>query len=50
MLQADDNPDVARTLKAAYQEMGDCLYFEMTNSEGHAVVYELPGKRLNWLW
>lgn len=40
---------VAAELRRAYPGMGKALFFEIAKNT-HAVVYELPQKRLNWLW
>ena len=34
---------------SSYLELGKCLYFDL-GSETHSVFYELPNKRLNWIW
>ena len=34
---------------SSYPELGKCLYFDL-GSETHSVFYELPNKRLNWIW
>ncbi|CAN6163572.1 unnamed protein product [Urochloa humidicola] len=36
-------------VRRAYPELGNCLYFDLAHKT-HAVLYELPGSRLNWLW
>lgn len=36
-------------IRRAYPELGNCLYFDLAHKT-HAVLYELPRKRLNWLW
>ncbi|GJN38747.1 hypothetical protein PR202_gb27816 [Eleusine coracana subsp. coracana] len=36
-------------VRSAYPELGNCLYFDLAHKT-HAVLYELPGSRLNWLW
>ncbi|KAG8094662.1 hypothetical protein GUJ93_ZPchr0012g19169 [Zizania palustris] len=33
----------------AYPELGNCLYFDLAYKT-HAVLYELPNNRLNWIW
>ena len=43
-------PDEAAAARAAYPELGGALYFELSDASTHAVLYELPGQRLNWLW
>lgn len=49
MLKADEQPDVAETVRQRYPDLGRCLYFDIAQGT-HAVVYELPKHRLNWLW
>ncbi|KAK9828478.1 hypothetical protein WJX72_000211 [[Myrmecia] bisecta] len=36
-------------VRAAYPGLGHTLYFELAQ-QTHAVLYELPRQRLNWLW
>lgn len=36
-------------IRRAYPEIGNCLYFDLAHKT-HAVLYELPRSRLNWLW
>jgi hypothetical protein len=36
-------------IRKAYPELGNCLYFDLSYKT-HAVLYELPGSRLNWVW
>ncbi|KAB8102973.1 hypothetical protein EE612_035129 [Oryza sativa] len=36
-------------IRRAYPELGNCLYFDLAHKT-HAVLYELPKNRLNWLW
>nr|GMD41346.1 Kynurenine 3-monooxygenase [Ipomoea batatas]GMD44325.1 Kynurenine 3-monooxygenase [Ipomoea batatas] len=36
-------------IKAAYPDLGRCLYFDM-GSGTHSVLYELLNKRMNWIW
>uniref|UniRef100_A0A0E0LD69 FAD-binding domain-containing protein n=1 Tax=Oryza punctata TaxID=4537 RepID=A0A0E0LD69_ORYPU len=36
-------------IRRAYPELGNCLYFDLAYKT-HAVLYELPKNRLNWLW
>ncbi|MQM17933.1 hypothetical protein Taro_050915 [Colocasia esculenta] len=36
-------------LRRAYQELGDCLYFDLAHKT-HCVLYELKHKRINWIW
>jgi hypothetical protein len=48
-MAADENSEVAAELRQAYPELGSALYFDIAKKT-HAVLYELPGQRLNWLW
>ena len=48
-MDADDNPDVVAQIHATYPEMGRALYFDI-EARSHAVLYTLPGQRLNWIW
>ncbi|KAJ4951869.1 hypothetical protein NE237_028701 [Protea cynaroides] len=45
----DENSDTIVGIRKAYPELGNCLYFDITNGT-HSVLYELPNKRMNWLW
>ncbi|KAF0903476.1 hypothetical protein E2562_027887 [Oryza meyeriana var. granulata] len=36
-------------IRRAYPELGNCLYFDLAYKT-HAVLYELPKNKLNWLW
>ncbi|KAL5224694.1 hypothetical protein ABZP36_011333 [Zizania latifolia] len=36
-------------IRKAYPELGNCLYFDLAYKT-HAVLYELPNNRLNWIW
>ena len=36
-------------IRSSYPELGKCLYFNL-GSETRSVFYELPNKRLNWIW
>ena len=36
-------------IRRAYPDLGKCLYFDLTTGS-HTVLFELPRKRLNWLW
>lgn len=48
-MQAAENPQVAEAVRQAYSGMGDTLYFDIAKGT-HAVLYELPEERFNWLW
>ncbi|XP_062097442.1 uncharacterized protein LOC133803417 [Humulus lupulus] len=45
----NENSDTIIGIRKAYPELGKCLYFEL-GSGTHAVIYELPQKKLNWVW
>lgn len=45
----EEAPDAAQAVRRAYRDLGKALYFDLAQ-ETHAVLYELPEKRLNWLW
>ncbi|KAL3146900.1 hypothetical protein ABBQ38_014872 [Trebouxia sp. C0009 RCD-2024] len=49
VMQVGENPEVAAAVRKAYAGMGDTLYFDIAKGT-HAVLYELPEERLNWLW
>lgn len=36
-------------VKEAYPDLGKCLYFDL-GRKTHAVLYELPNEKLNWIW
>ena len=42
-------PEAAQAARKAYPDLGSALYFDLAQ-DSHAVLYELPGQRLNWLW
>ncbi|CAN6220908.1 unnamed protein product [Urochloa humidicola] len=44
-----ESSDIMIGIRRAYPELGNCLYFDLAHKT-HAVLYELPGSRLNWLW
>ncbi|RRT71987.1 hypothetical protein B296_00005734 [Ensete ventricosum] len=44
-----ESSDIIVGVRRAYPELGDCLYFDLATGT-HCVLYELKGKRLNWLW
>ena len=49
-MRESEAPGEAAAARAAYPELGSALYFELSDARTHAVLYELPGQRLNWLW
>ncbi|KAJ9167783.1 hypothetical protein P3X46_019378 [Hevea brasiliensis] len=36
-------------IRRLYPDLGNCLYFHL-DSGTHSVLYELPKKKLNWIW
>uniref|UniRef100_A0ACD5UHD9 Uncharacterized protein n=1 Tax=Avena sativa TaxID=4498 RepID=A0ACD5UHD9_AVESA len=44
-----ESSDIITGIRREYPELGSCLYFDLADKT-HAVLYELPGNRLNWLW
>lgn len=50
VVRDSEAPEAAAAARRAYPELGSALYFEMSEQRTHAVLYELPGQRLNWLW
>ena len=49
VVPAQEQPQVAAAVRAAYPDLYRRLYFDMAQ-DTHAVLYTLPGDRLNWLW
>ncbi|KAB1204564.1 hypothetical protein CJ030_MR8G021784 [Morella rubra] len=45
----NENSDTVLAIRRAYPELGKCLYFDLGPGT-HCVLYELPDRRLNWLW
>ncbi|KAL8063486.1 hypothetical protein ABFX02_01G028900 [Erythranthe guttata] len=45
----NQNSETVKQLKKAYPDLGNCDYFDL-GSEGHAILYELINKRINWIW
>ncbi|KAK2630721.1 hypothetical protein QOZ80_6AG0544120 [Eleusine coracana subsp. coracana] len=44
-----ESSETVTGIRTAYPELGNCLYFDLAYKT-HAVLYELPRSRLNWLW
>ncbi|CAL0323167.1 unnamed protein product [Lupinus luteus] len=44
-----ENSDTMTGIRNAYPDLGKCLYFELSSGT-HSVLYELPNKKLNWIW
>ncbi|XP_051151201.1 uncharacterized protein LOC127265454 [Andrographis paniculata] len=51
VLDYSDNPqsETVVALKKAYPDLGKTNYFDI-GSDGHAILYELINKRINWIW
>ncbi|XP_068648872.1 uncharacterized protein [Aristolochia californica] len=45
----NENSDTITGLRRAYPDLGNCLYFDLA-SGSHSAFYELPNKRINWIW
>ncbi|XP_031102052.1 uncharacterized protein LOC116005960 [Ipomoea triloba] len=45
----NENSEAIIGLKAAYPDLGRCLYFHL-GSRTHSALYELLNKRINWIW
>ncbi|XP_023894480.2 uncharacterized protein LOC112006444 isoform X1 [Quercus suber] len=45
----NENSETVVDIRSSYPELGKCLYFDL-GYETHSVFYELPNKRLNWIW
>ena len=45
----NENSETIVGIHRAYPELGNSLYFDL-GSGTHSVFYELPNKRLNWIW
>ncbi|OIW14398.1 hypothetical protein TanjilG_15752 [Lupinus angustifolius] len=44
-----ESSDTITGIRNAYPDLGKCLYFELSSGT-HSVLYELPNKKLNWIW
>ncbi|TYI89715.1 hypothetical protein E1A91_D03G074300v1 [Gossypium mustelinum] len=44
-----EDPKTIEGIRKAYPDLGKCLYFDL-GSRTHCVLYELPNKRLNWIF
>ncbi|MBA0727788.1 hypothetical protein Golax_000745, partial [Gossypium laxum] len=44
-----EDPKTIEGIRKAYPDLGKCLYFDL-GSKSHCVLYELPNKRLNWIF
>lgn len=44
-----ENSETIKGIKKAYPDLGKCLYFDLASGT-HSVLYELPNKKLNWIW
>ncbi|CAN6583614.1 unnamed protein product [Malus baccata var. baccata] len=45
----NENSETIIGIRKEYPELGKCLYFGL-GSGTHTVLYELPNRRLNWIW
>ncbi|TQD76122.1 hypothetical protein C1H46_038344 [Malus baccata] len=45
----NENSETIIGIRKEYHELGKCLYFGL-GSGTHTVLYELPNRRLNWIW
>ncbi|XP_010915121.1 uncharacterized protein [Elaeis guineensis] len=45
----EENSDTMVGIRRAYPELGHCLYFDLAD-RAHCVLFELPNRRLNWVW
>ncbi|TYG76001.1 hypothetical protein ES288_D03G078300v1 [Gossypium darwinii] len=48
-LKLREDPKTIEGIRKAYPDLGKCLYFDL-GSRTHCVLYELPNKRLNWIF
>ncbi|KAI5065163.1 hypothetical protein GOP47_0019858 [Adiantum capillus-veneris] len=46
---SEEGMKLKAALQEQYPDLGHCLYFDIAEKT-HAVLYELKGNRLNWLW
>ncbi|KZV31649.1 zeaxanthin epoxidase, chloroplastic [Dorcoceras hygrometricum] len=44
-----EDSETILALKKAYPDLGKCNYFDI-GLKGHAILYELVNKRVNWIW
>ncbi|TYI39984.1 hypothetical protein ES332_A02G132700v1 [Gossypium tomentosum] len=44
-----EDSETIEGIRKAYPDLGKCLYFDL-GSKTHCVLYELPNKRLNWIF
>ncbi|XP_050213748.1 uncharacterized protein LOC126665088 [Mercurialis annua] len=44
-----ESSEIILGIRKAYPDLGNCLYFHLGNGI-HTVLYELPKKKLNWIW
>ncbi|XP_065851431.1 uncharacterized protein [Euphorbia lathyris] len=45
----DESCGTMKGIRKVYPELGNCLYFHLTSGT-HIVLYQLPNKKLNWIW
>ncbi|XVE71631.1 hypothetical protein DITRI_Ditri10aG0166700 [Diplodiscus trichospermus] len=44
-----EDSETVKGIRKAYPDLGKCLYFDLSSGT-HCVLYEVPNKRLNWLF
>ncbi|XVF34420.1 hypothetical protein REPUB_Repub18cG0057600 [Reevesia pubescens] len=44
-----EDSETIEGIRKAYPDLGKCLYFDLSSGT-HSVLYELPNKRLNWIF
>lgn len=45
----NENSETIIDIRKVYPDLGKCLYFDL-GSGTHIVLYELPNKKINWIW
>lgn len=45
----NEESETIRGIRRVYPDLGKCLYFDL-GPQTHSVLYELPNKRMNWIW
>ncbi|XP_022951855.1 uncharacterized protein LOC111454587 [Cucurbita moschata] len=45
----NENSETIIDIRKAFPDFGKCLYFDL-GSGTHIVIYELPNKKINWIW
>lgn len=44
-----EDSETIKNVREAHPELGKCLYLDLAPGN-HTVLYEIPNKRLNWIW